>query len=112
MVDALLAILYSVNRNTNSSSNYIQNITENRKTQQKKKGNQNMQKETANNRLRQAAAKKNVPLWMVAQKFGITDSHFSRWLRVEFDRDRMKQALQYVDEIANSMTDGGASGSR
>lgn len=53
-----------------------------------------------NQKLRLEANRKGVKLWEVAKKFGVTDSQFSRWLRSEFSKERMKQALQFVDEIA------------
>ena len=65
-----------------------------------------MYEEMTNGRLRQAAEEKRVPLWKVAEKFGVTDSHFSRWLRREFSEERMKQALQYIDDIADSRQQG------
>lgn len=65
-----------------------------------------MHETTANSVLRQRAAEKNIPLWMIAKKFGITDSQFSRWLRDELSAERMKQALQYVDEIARDRAAG------
>lgn len=54
----------------------------------------------ANQSIRDRARVKDVKLWEVASKFGITDSSFSRKLRIEFSPEDRKRALSYIDEIA------------
>ena len=54
----------------------------------------------SNRRLREKAQRKKVRMWEIAKCFGVADATFSRWLRSEFPQERMKQALQFVDEIA------------
>lgn len=54
----------------------------------------------ANDEIREYAKKSGVYLWEVANKYGVTDSNFSRRLRFEFSPEEQKKALQYIDEIA------------
>lgn len=54
----------------------------------------------ANDEIREYAKKRNVFLWELAKKYGVTDSNFSRRLRFEFSPEEQKKALQYIDEIA------------
>ena len=53
-----------------------------------------------NDELKNYANSKKVKLWQVAEKFGVVDNTFSRWLRKEFTPERKKLFKQYVDEIA------------
>lgn len=53
-----------------------------------------------NDDLRIYAAGKGVRLWQVADKFGITDSYFSRKMRKEFTKQDAERFRKYVDEIA------------
>ena len=55
---------------------------------------------TRNNELKQYAKQKKVELWRVAERFGFTDSVFSRKLRQEFNPEDAKKFRNYVDEIA------------
>lgn len=54
----------------------------------------------ANQKIKDHAKKRNVFLWELAKKYGVTDSNFSRRLRCEFSPEEQKKALQYIDEIA------------
>lgn len=47
------------------------------------------------------ASSKGVRLWQVADKFGITDSAFSRKLRHELSKEDAEKFKVYVDEIAS-----------
>lgn len=47
------------------------------------------------------AASKGVKLWQVAEKFGVIDVTFSRWMRKEFEKEKADKFRQFVDEIAN-----------
>lgn len=54
----------------------------------------------ANEIIKCHAKERQVYLWELAAKYGITDTHFSRRLRFEFPPEEQKKALQYIDEIA------------
>lgn len=54
----------------------------------------------ANDGLRIYAAGKGVRLWQVADKFGITDSYFSKKMRKELSKQDAERFRKYVDEIA------------
>ena len=54
----------------------------------------------ANDGLRIYAAGKGVKLWQVADKFGITDSYFSKKMRKELSKQDAERFRKYVDEIA------------
>lgn len=54
----------------------------------------------ANDVLRIYAAGKGVRLWQVADKFGITDSYFSKKMRKELSKQDAERFRKYVDEIA------------
>ena len=54
----------------------------------------------ANYGLRIYAAGKGVRLWQVADKFGITDSYFSKKMRKELSKQDAERFRKYVDEIA------------
>ena len=53
-----------------------------------------------NEKIRKMARIKDVRLWELAEKMGITDSSLSRKLRKEFSPEEEEQALEYIDEIA------------
>lgn len=61
-----------------------------------------------NEKIRKAAAARGVHLWEIGEKFGLSDASFSRTLRHELTKEQTKQALKYVDEIANSRQAAGA----
>lgn len=50
--------------------------------------------------LKQYAQSKEVPLYRVAEKFGVNAATFSRWLRKTFSREDSKRFKEYVDQIA------------
>ena len=54
-----------------------------------------------NRELKLYAASKGVRLWQVAEKFGIADSNFSRFLRKPLSEENAKKFKSYVDEIAS-----------
>ena len=62
--------------------------------------------EQRNMRLRTAAKNKNVNLWEVAERFGVNDATFSRWLRQEFTPEKMREALKIIDDIASAKNRG------
>ena len=57
-----------------------------------------------NLKIRDAARFANVPLWMVAERYGITDSSFSRKLRRELPAEEQSKLLQIIDELAKERT--------
>ena len=54
----------------------------------------------ANEKLRETAQKKGVNLWQLADRFGVADTTFARWMRHEFEPERKQKALQFIEEIA------------
>lgn len=58
-----------------------------------------------NTTIKEYAKRKNVPLWMIAERYrgGITDSYFSRILRRKFSDDEEKEILSIIDVIATEM---------
>lgn len=52
-----------------------------------------------NMEIRETAAKKDVKLWQIADRFGVTDMTFSRWLRHEFSEEKKAKALEYINII-------------
>ena len=53
-----------------------------------------------NQDIKERAKAEGIPLWMIAEKFGITDGQFSRWLRHEFTAERKKQAFEFIEELS------------
>lgn len=53
----------------------------------------------ANQDIKALAKSKEVCLWEIAQKLGITDSHFSRKLRVEFKEEEKNKIKKIIQEI-------------
>jgi hypothetical protein len=53
-----------------------------------------------NNDIREYAFRNAVPLWMIGKKLGITDSTFSKRLRVEMSEEEKAEIRAIVDEIA------------
>lgn len=62
---------------------------------------------TANEDLRQYAKERGVPLWRVANAFGINDGNLSRRLRFEFSPEQAEHFRRIVDEIENAMKERG-----
>lgn len=50
--------------------------------------------------LRLYAGGKGVKLWQIAEKFGVTDSYFSRKLRQKLSAEDSEKFKAFVDEIA------------
>lgn len=55
---------------------------------------------TSNNQLRAEAKQLGVPLWMIAERVGLTDGNFSRHLRRELPEVETKRLIGIVREIA------------
>lgn len=54
----------------------------------------------ANQNLKFYAQGKGVRLWQIADKFGVSESYFSRKLRKEFTEEEAEKFKRFVDEIA------------
>lgn len=54
----------------------------------------------ANQKLKFYAQGKGVRLWQVADKFGVSDSYFSRKLRKEFTEEEAEKFKKFADEVA------------
>lgn len=52
-----------------------------------------------NAKIRQAAKKAGIPLWKVADQYGINDGNFSRLLRHELPPDQQKRILHIIDDL-------------
>ena len=51
--------------------------------------------------IRIAASNANIPLWRIADRYGLTDSNFSRLLRKELNEEKRARILQIIEEISN-----------
>lgn len=63
-----------------------------------------------NEKIRISAEKNGVRLWEIAERFGVEDATFSRWLRREFSPERRKQALLFIRDIAEEHKQGQGAG--
>lgn len=52
--------------------------------------------------IKNAAARRGVRLWEIAEWFGIADTTLSKWLRHEFTADRKAEFMRAIDEICKS----------
>lgn len=53
-----------------------------------------------NNAIRQAAKESGVKLWQVAERYGLTDSNFSRKLRHELPEEEQRRIIGTIRDIA------------
>ena len=58
-----------------------------------------------NNRIREAAKKRGVFLWQVADRYGITDTNFSKKLRAELTEAETDKILKIIEELAEEQED-------
>lgn len=54
-----------------------------------------------NQEIRNYAFCKNVKLWKIADKLGITDGSLSRKLRKELSEEEKQKIFKIIDELAN-----------
>lgn len=54
----------------------------------------------ANEEIKRRAKEKGVLLWQVADKYGVSDCHFSRKLRKEFPAEEKQRILAIIDNLA------------
>lgn len=59
-----------------------------------------------NKEIRTAAFSEGVRLWQVAQKLGVTDSTFSRWLRRELPEEQKKEILAIIQTLGEGRAEG------
>lgn len=52
-----------------------------------------------NQTIRRTAAGAGIRLWQIADKLGVTDSHFSRILRKELPEEKKTQIMQIIAEL-------------
>lgn len=57
-------------------------------------------KNFSNAEVRQSIAENRLLKWEVAEKIGITDSQFSRWLRRELPPDKRERVLQAIEQLS------------
>lgn len=55
----------------------------------------------ANRDIREAIARSGIAKWRIADRYGITDSNFSRLLRKELNEEKRARILQIIEEISN-----------
>ncbi|MBP8641274.1 MAG: hypothetical protein KBI01_10350 [Oscillospiraceae bacterium] len=55
----------------------------------------------ANNDIRKTAKEKNIKLWQIADRYGYTDSTFSRKLRKELPDAEKAHIMQIVEELSD-----------
>lgn len=53
----------------------------------------------ANLDIRKAASDLNIPLWRIADRYGITDSNFSRLLRKELPEEKRNMVLKIIADL-------------
>lgn len=53
-----------------------------------------------NKKIREYASDKSVRLWQIAYKMGMTDSCFSRKLRIELNDEETSKIMFLIDQIA------------
>lgn len=53
-----------------------------------------------NTDIKNYAKQKNVKLWQIASKLGITDGNFSRKLRFELSDEKKVEIYKIIDELA------------
>lgn len=53
-----------------------------------------------NKEIRLQAKNNNIPLWKIAEAFGVTDSTFSKWLRKELPQEKKYKALEVIASLS------------
>lgn len=53
--------------------------------------------------VREAALRKGVYLWEIAQELGVTDGTFSRKLRKELSQEETQKILEIIDRLAGGV---------
>lgn len=59
----------------------------------------------ANQKIREAAQNAGVKLWEIAARIGVTDSNFSRKLRVELSEKETKHILSIISALVAEKTE-------
>jgi AraC-like DNA-binding protein len=53
----------------------------------------------ANIEIRTKAETNGIPLWKIAERYGVSESYFCRLLRHELDAEHQARALKIIDEL-------------
>jgi hypothetical protein len=53
--------------------------------------------------IRQHIKNEGLPFWAVADRLGIADTTFSKWLRKELPEEKKQEILKVIDEIKKGM---------
>jgi hypothetical protein len=56
--------------------------------------------------IRQQIKETGLPLWVVADRMGIADTTFSKWLRKELPEDKKAEIQQVVSELKKDLQKG------
>lgn len=57
--------------------------------------------------IRQAIKNAEVPHWLVAERIGISDTTFSRWLRVELSEEKKIQIFKVLESLKKEVAVNG-----
>lgn len=60
----------------------------------------------ANDDIRHTAQSKGIYLWQVAERYGVSDSNFSRLLRRELPKDKRQKIFQIINDLAGNEATG------
>lgn len=63
-------------------------------------------KSKANQDIRMRMKMVDLPMWMVADKIGVAEGTFVRWLRHEMDSDRKQQIMDVIEQIIKEEANG------
>ena len=56
-------------------------------------------KKKANQDLRQEMKRNGIPMWVLANKFGVCEMTVSRWFRLELPKERKSEIRRIIAEI-------------
>ena len=54
----------------------------------------------ANEQIRRKAREENVPHWKIAERLGVCDTTFCKWMRTEMPKEKREKILAIISEIA------------
>ena len=69
-------------------------------------GRKKIKKMRANEDVRAAAKKAEVPLWMVANHVGISEPTLTRWLRVDLTAEKRDLIMAAIKTLSNNVSEG------
>lgn len=53
----------------------------------------------ANEQIRRIAAEKGVPHWKIADRLGVVDTTFCKWLRKELPKEKRDRVLEIISDL-------------